>query len=150
MDKKTRAIIIVGCIITFIVVPAVTIYILSNNQAKQQPKDTSKTDNSKKTQLPNRSDSELAKAIADNKSDELTDNGTPIFAIKSVARPATGWYVVTIRLLDDPQGTNPAKMLLQDDADSGLTVLLGPGTSFPNETTESIGVPDVVAKELNK
>jgi hypothetical protein len=148
MDKKTRTIIIVGCIVTFIIVPAVTIFILSKNNTKQQPKDTSKVDNSKKTQLPNRSNDELLKAIANNKSDELTDNGTPIFAIKSVSKPVTGWYVVTIRLLDDPQGTNPAKMLLQDTG--SLSVLLGPGTSFPSETTESIGVPDVVAQELNK
>jgi hypothetical protein len=149
MDKKTRTIIIIGCIVTFVIVPAVTVFLLSNNTTKQQTKDTSKVDESPKKQLPNRSDSELLKAIADNKSDELTDNGTPIFGIKSVARPIAGWYVVTIHLLDDPQGTNPAKMLLQDDGDN-LSVLLGPGTSFPSETTESIGVPDVVAKELNQ
>jgi hypothetical protein len=149
MDKKTRTIIIIGCIVTFVIVPAVTIFLLSkNNATKQQPKDMSKVDNSSKTKLPDRSNDELLKIIADTKSDELTDNGKPIFGIKSVSQPAAGWYVVTIHLLDDPQGTNPAKMLVQDTG--SLAVLLGPGTSFPSETTESIGVPDVVAKELNK
>jgi hypothetical protein len=151
MDKKTRAIIIIGCIVTFIVVPAVTVFLLSKNQPAEPSKNAPNSDDSSNTKLPDRSNAELAKAIATQKTD-LTDNGEPIFAIKAVARPITAWYIVTIHLIDDPEGNNPAKMLLHDSGDKsgGLRVLLGPGTSFPEESTETIGVPDVVARELNK
>ena len=148
MDKRTRLVIIIGCIVTFIIVPAVTLFILTKNDTNQRAKNASKVDTSKQTQLPNRSTEELTSAIANSES-SLTEGGKPTFAISTVTKPTAGWYVVTIHLLNDPEGTNPAKMLVQDDGDR-LSVLLGPGTSFPTETTQSIGVPDVVAEELNK
>jgi hypothetical protein len=142
MDKKTRNLIIIGSIVTFIVVPVAATLLLSRSQ---QPQDTDTAPpTSDVANLPNRSNDELAAAIKDQ-SDALAE--VP-FVVVDVKKPQKGWYIVIIRNQDDPDGLNPAKVLLQDTT-AGLSVLLGPGTAFPAESTQSIGVPDDVARELN-
>ena len=142
MDKKTRNLLIIGSIITFVVVP-IAAYLLLNRSS--QPSDSGVTPpTSDVANLPDRSSDDLKKAIKDQSS-EL---GEVDFVITNVKKPQKGWYVVTIHTVDDPEGLNPAKLLLQDTT-AGLNVLMGPGTDFPAEDTQAIGVPDNVAKELN-
>lgn len=143
MDKKTRTLLIIGSIITFIVVPITATLILS--QVNKQPEDPAIVSNPE--QLPERSQDELKKAITDQ-STELSGENAVAFTITNVKQPEKGWYVVTIRTDDDPEGLNPAKVLLQD-VGGRINLLLGPGTSFSTETTQQVGVPDAVAQELN-
>lgn len=142
MDTTTKRILIIGSIITFIIVPVAAYLIL--NRTNQQADTGTAPATSDVANLPARSDDELATAIKDQ-SDALSE--VP-FVVMQVKKPQKGWYVVIIRNQDDPDGQNPAKVLLQDTT-AGLSVLLGPGTAFPSESTQSIGVPDDVAKELN-
>jgi len=152
MDKKTRTIIIVGCIVTFLVIPAVTALILS--RLYQKPQDQTQQAKTNPTQnsptLPKRSNDELTSAIT-NKNPDLVSDGKPTFTLVNASNPLPGWYVVTIRDLSDVDGTNPAKLLIQDTGnnETGLNVLLGPGTAFPAEVTDPLGIPGPVVKELN-
>lgn len=141
MDKNTRLIIIIGSIVTFIIVPVVATLLLSNTS---RPQDTEQ-DSTSITELKDRSNDELHKAIKEQ-SPELAE--VP-FVIAKSTQPQKGWYVVTIRAEDDPEGQNPARLLLQD-TNNGLSLLLGPGTSFEENATDPVGVPDNVAEELNK
>ncbi len=141
MDKTTRNIIIAGSIITFIVIPIIATFILSRTN---QPQDVEQ-DSTSVTELKDRSNDELHEAI-EAQSPELADFP---FVITKATQPQKGWYVVTIRAEDDPSGQNPARLLLQD-TNNGLSLLLGPGTSFDANATDPVGVPDNVAEELNK
>lgn len=142
MDKKTRNLIIIGSIITFVIVP-IAAYLILNRGSQPTSTDTTPA-TSDVANLPNRPNDELAAAIK-KQSPDLAE--VP-FVITDVKKPQKGWYIVIIRNQDDPDGLNPAKLLLQDTT-AGLSVLLGPGTEFPAESTQSIGVPDDVARELN-
>lgn len=145
MNSKTRLTIIIGCIITFVVVPVVAVLIFSSLQPK--PVDNSRKDVSV---LPDKSNQELLDAILLNNPELKSDQG-PTIAIMNVAKPEKGWYVVTIRQIDDTAGDNPAKVLLFDSGvgSNSLRVLLGPGTDFPVETTRPLGIPQKVLTELN-
>lgn len=141
MDKKTRTIIIIGLTVTFLIVPVVTWFVLSqqNSDQSQPPQ----------TQPEERSNDEITDAIIQSNQGLSTDDG-PIFAISDVKIPQTGWYIVTIHTNDDPEGHNPAKVLLYDyGQNGGLRVMLGPGTSFPQDVTQPLGIPDAIARELN-
>lgn len=144
MDTKTRNILIIGSIITFIVVPIAATLILA--QVNKQPAEPAIVTNPE--QLPERSNDDLQKAITEQSS-ELGGENAIAFTITNVKQPEKGWYVVTVRTDDDPEGLNPAKLLLQDTGDR-ISLLLGPGTSFSPETTQQVGVPDAVAQELNR
>ncbi len=142
MDKKTRTVIIIGSIITFIIVPIAAGLIFSALQHPQQNPTTQP--------LTNRSAEEIQTAIIQKNSD-LSDNNKPTFAIAKTSNPQPGWYIITIRANDDPEGLNPAKLLLYDTGGKdGLKVLLGPGTSFTNDVTEPLGIPTSIVEELNK
>lgn len=145
MDKRTRITIIVGSIITFIVVPIVAALIFSASQPK-----TEKIVKEDVSTLPDKTDKELLDAMVAN-DPSLSTDGKPNIAIINVIKPEKGWYVVNIRQIDDVSGENPAKILLHDTGigTQSLSTLLGPGTDFPQETTQSLGVPDSVMKELN-
>jgi hypothetical protein len=146
MDKKIRNTIIGGVIISFIIVPAVTIFTLSIVNPKPTEVDTTPD---RKITVSNRSNDELSAAIVDQQS-SLVSDGQPIFAIVKVDKPQTSWYIVTIRGLEDTEASNPAKVLLQDNgSEIGLKVLLGPGTQFPSDVTQPLGIPDPVVEELN-
>jgi len=143
MNRK-RLIIIATC--TVLLVGALVAYYFINqaNQAKQQSQEESS--------IPaNRSNNELTLAIA-AQAPELADNGQPVFVIDSVKKPLAGWYIVTMYQKDDPGKTNPARILLQDRGSNkgGLQVVMGPGTAFPDEETKAYGIPEPVAKELDK
>jgi hypothetical protein len=146
MDKRTRTIVIIGCIVTFIIVPLGAIWIFSSLQPKTE--NVTKEDVST---LPDKTDKELLDAMVSN-DPTLVTGGKPNIAIINVVKPEKGWYIVNVRQLDDIDGENPAKVLLQDTGTSShsLSTLLGPGTDFPEETTQSLGIPDSVMKELNK
>lgn len=145
MDKKTRIIIIVGSIITFVIVPIVTALIISQNQ---QPVDDDRAVVENPQQLPERSNDDLAKAINDQSQELKSEDGNYTFVILNVKQPEKGWYVVTIRAADDTsENPNTALVVLQDTGH--LQLLLGPGTSFSQELTQSLGIPDTVARELN-
>jgi hypothetical protein len=147
MDKKTRTTIIIGGILTFIIVPLVTAFIFSQMQPKPTPPVVKKD----VSVLPDKTDKELLDVITTT-DPSLTSNGEPSIAIMSTAIPEKGWYVVTVRQIDDVDGENPAKILLHDSGagSNSVSVLLGPGTDFPDETTQSLGIPDKVLAELNK
>lgn len=142
MDRK-RLLIIVSCV-ALLVLGLVAYYFIN---AANQPKAATESSSS----IPeNRSTNELTLAIAAQAA-ELAENGQPIFTIDSVKKPLASWYVVTMYLKDDPQKTNPAKILLQDHgSNGGLEVVLGPGTAFPSEETQAYDIPQPVAEELNK
>lgn len=141
MDKKTRTTIIIGLIVTFLIVPLVTWFVLSQqNGDHSQPT---------QTQPEARSNEEITDAIIESNQGLSADNG-PIFTISDVKIPQTGWYIVTIHTNDDPEGRNPAKVLLYDyGQNGGLRVMLGPGTSFPQDVTQPLGIPDAITRELN-
>jgi hypothetical protein len=144
MEKQTKQLIIIGTIITFIIVPVVATLIIT----KMSPApDTSIP--VVETPLAVRSNDELKQAIQADKP-ELTADNKPTFMISNSKNPQRGWYIVTIHLTDDPEGTNPARILMYDyGKDGGIQIVLGPGTDFSPETTEARGIPDAVAKELN-
>jgi hypothetical protein len=146
MDKRTRTIIIIGSIATFIIVPLAAIWIFSS----LQPKVVTVTKEDVST-LPDKTDKELLDAIVTN-DPSLASDGKPNIAIISTIKPEKGWYVVNVRQIDDINGDNPAKVLLHDTGigTQSLSTLLGPGTDFPEETTQSLGIPDSVMEELNK
>lgn len=146
MDKKTRTIIIVGSIITFLIVPVVATLIFS--QATKPADDSADVTT---PPLKSRSNDELARAIAADQPDNLTDeNGEPNFVISKVNNPQEGWYIATMHFKYDTEASNPAKTLLYDQGEgAGLKVIVGPGTSFPAEVTEPLGIPETIAKELN-
>lgn len=141
MDKKTRTTIIIGLIVTFLIVPVATWFVLSQQNGDQiRPT---------QTQPEARSNEEITDAIIQSNQD-LSTNDSPTFTISDVKTPQTGWYIVTIHTNDDPEGRNPAKVLLYDyGQNGGLRVMLGPGTSFPQDVTQPLGIPDAIAKELN-
>jgi hypothetical protein len=142
MNSKKRNLIIIASIVIFVIAPIV-IYAVTRqtNQTTPQP------DTSVSTA---RSNQEITSAIITDQPG-LANNGQPIFAIQHVSRIEERWYIVTIRNNDDPEGLNAAKVLLRDQGkDQGLTMLLGPGTSFPSEVTQSLDLPGPVAEELNK
>jgi hypothetical protein len=145
MNKKTRIIIIIGSIVTFILVPLVASLIFSSLQPKKE--DLTKKDVSS---LPDKTDKELLDAIAAN-DQSLTTDGKPNIAIINTVKPQKGWYIVSVRQIDDINGDNPAKILLHDTGigTNSLSTILGPGTDFPQETTQSLGIPDSVVKALN-
>lgn len=142
--KYTRLIIIIGCIITFIIVPAAAYFTFA-------PKNTGSMQNIPAKDLPNRSQSDISTAIT-NKMPELMDSDSkPTFTITKVERLEKVWYVVFLRTNDDVSNSNPFKALLYDNGSKeGLSVLLGPGTAFPENESQQIGVPSSIAKELNK
>ena len=143
--KHTRLIIIIGCIVTFIIVPSVTYYILT-------PKDTSgSTKNVPAKDLPDRSQSDISTAIT-NKVPELMDNdGKPTFTITKMERLQKAWYVIFLRTNDDTTNSNPFKALVYDGGSKdGLSVLLGPGSAFPEDEALKLGIPSEIVKELNK
>ncbi len=141
MDKKTRLVIIIGSIITFIIVPVAAGLLFSTLQRPKAP--------TLQPILVERSSGEIKAAIIKSQPD-LADNNTPIFSITKTSRPQPEWYIITIRNNDDPEGSNPAKVLLFDSGGTdGLNVLLGPGTSFPSDVTEPLKIPEPIVKELN-
>lgn len=146
MDRKTRTILIIGSIVTFVIVPAVTMFVVSYFSQKPQEQTTSVS-----TSSTDRSNDDFIAVITSKNSDLVSDN-KPTFSIMDVVKPQNGWYIVTIRDSSDTNGTNPAKILFQDTGNTkpGLSILLGPGTSFPSDVTEPLGIPEAVLKELNK
>lgn len=147
MDKKTRTLIIIGGIVTFVIVPVVATLIFSQ---ANKPADDSADQISKP--LAERSNEELTEAVAQAQPDNLTDeNGNPNFVISDVKKPQAGWYIVKMHFKYDTEGLNPAKALLYDyGQDAGLKLMIGPGTSFTSEETEPLGIPDAITKELNE
>lgn len=142
MDNKKRNLIIVVSIIIFVVVP-IAIYIVASLTNKPTPE----PDNSVGNQ---RTEQEITSTIAANKPELVVDD-KPVFAIERVERVEQRWYIVTIRNNDDPEGLNAAKVLLYDGGKSdGLSLVLGPGTSFPAEVTQAYDLPGPVAEELNR
>jgi hypothetical protein len=146
MDKTTRTLLIIGSIITFVIVPVAATLIFSALNQPAPSNDPQTT--ADLPSLPERSQEELADALAEQSPELIDGDGNRIFAIFDIQHPEPGWYIVKIRNLDDPDATNPAKVLVQDTGI--LLVLLGPGTTFPIESTRSIGVPDAIAEELNQ
>jgi len=142
MDRSNRTLIIIGIIVAFIVVPVATWLVLSQlNSTDQQA--------SQPQPLEERTNQEIVDAIMQS-SPNLSNNGEPTFTISNVGKPQAGWYIATIHTNDDPEGRNPAKVLLYDyTQNGGLRVLLGPGTSFPTEVTQPLGIPESIAEELN-
>lgn len=142
MQKKTRTIIIIGSIVVLIaLIAGVSFAIYQTNQ----PTTTVEVS------LKDRTNDELSSAITTNRP-ELINSGKPTFVIVDVKKPQTGWYIVTVRDQADTEGTNPAKLLLHSlgNGSNDLKVLIGPGTSFPNEDLQAWDVPGPVAEELNK
>lgn len=141
MDRKNRILIIIGLIVSFVVVPVITWLILST---------ISSTSESPQSETVEKSEQDITNAIVQNNA-QLSSDGEPTFIISDISIPQTKWYIVTIHTKDDPEGLNSAKILLYDyGADAGgLKVLLGPGTSFPSDITQPLGVPDSIAQELN-
>ena len=150
MDRKTLTIIIVGCIITFLIVPIATLLIVEHfsKQPASNNGNSSQTSSNNNTIPSNRSNDEITAVIVAKHPELSSDNG-PIFVIMNVTKPALGWYVVKVRMQDDAEGTNSARILLQDTPQKGLQMLLGPGTSFPDDVTQPLGIPTVVSQELN-
>jgi hypothetical protein len=143
MDKKTR-IIIIGSIVTFIFTLFIATFIFSHSH--QNP---SQSVVKSLPMLPKRSDTELLNAITSS-NPSFIQGTQPTIAIVSVAKPQIGWYVVTLRQTSDPTGGNPAKMLVHDlGSNTGLEVLLGPGTDFPSDVTNPLHLPPSVLSELN-
>jgi hypothetical protein len=142
MDRSNRTLIIIGIVVAFVVVPVATWIVLSQlNTTNEQPQQSQP--------LEERTNQEIVSAIVQS-SPNLSNNGDATFAISNVAQPQSGWYIATIHTNDDPEGRNPAKVLLYDYAQNGgLKVLLGPGTSFPKDVTQPLGIPDSIAQELN-
>lgn len=142
--KNTRLIIIIGCIVTFIIVPAIAYFAL-------MPKDTSGGTNIAAQNLPDRSHADISTAITNKVPELMDDNSKPTFTITKVVRLEKVWYVVYLRTNDDTSNSNPFKALIYDNGSKeGLSVLLGPGSAFPEDETQQIGVPSSIAKELNR
>ena len=72
----------------------------------------------------------------------LTDSaGQPTFGIVKTISPLAGWYVVSITI---PQSQPMKVILLQtNDPNNPLTVVAGPGTSFPADV---VSLPEAVRK----
>ncbi len=72
----------------------------------------------------------------------LTDAaGQPTFGIVKTISPLAGWYVVSITI---PQSQPMKVILLQtNDPNNPLTVVAGPGTSFPADV---VSLPETVRK----
>lgn len=70
-------------------------------------------------------------------------DGQVHFGITGIKNPIPGWYIVTISVA----GTGPSKVIFQQTGVAGypLTVVAGPGTSFPPEV---IHIPDAVRSAL--
>lgn len=142
MDKSNRTLVIIGIIVAFVVVPVATWLVLSQlNTTSEQP--------AQPQTLAERTDGEILDAIVQS-NENLSSDGQATFAISKISKPQTGWYIATIHTKDDPEGRNSAKVLLYDyGQNGGLRVMLGPGTSFPKDVTQPLGIPDSIAEELN-
>lgn len=70
-------------------------------------------------------------------------DGKVRFGITSVKQPLPGWFIVTIV----KTGVEPNKVIFQqtNNPDNPLTIVAGPGTSFP---PEFVSLPDAVRKAL--
>jgi hypothetical protein len=118
-------------------------FVLSN--LNQKPK----TVTSENNMLPNRSNSDLI-AVVIKDVPSMGIDGKPTFVIGDTKKLHNVWYVLTIYTNEDTAKTNPGKILIHDSGNNGLAVILGPGSSFPNDETQPLGIPDDVAAELNR
>jgi hypothetical protein len=134
MDKgmsKTTIRIIIGLIISLIVVPIVVVSILnsvSNTNSQQL------TNNP-----PERSNDEVAAAIAKSNSYLHDSKGKPTFKLLKVKRLANNWYMAWI-------DSATTKVLINDPSLSAnnMRVLLGPAATFDVSDTYSKGIPQQV------
>ena len=144
-NSKTRKLIIIGCIVSFLVVPILTVLILSRlHKPAAEPAPASTVE-----RLAPKSNGDLTAAIV-HRIPSLKSGNDPIFVIVNAVTPQKNWYVITIRHKDDPSGNNLAKVLLKDCGGSlGLVALLGPDIQFNPTVMQANAIPDVVATEMN-
>lgn len=95
------------------------------------------------TPLPPPTTQQLYNIIIQNDAVPMKANGQPDFGITNVKQPLPGWFVVTIQ----KNGLEPAKIILKQTGNSSspLTVVAGPGTSFPKN---DVSIPDAVRRAL--
>lgn len=144
MDKSTKRIIVIGCLVCFVVLPlGISLWAVYSSQHQAAPQVTTVTP-------PQRTDTELLSAITTSLPAYVDSNGKPLITIIKTTHPQPNWYIVTMKLISD-SSDNYAKVLINDPytSDKGLHVILGPGTSFSSDDTAGKGVPDSVLKELN-
>ncbi|MFZ0831643.1 MAG: hypothetical protein WAM92_00895 [Mycobacterium sp.] len=93
------------------------------------------------------SDQQIEQALRPGNAFLFADDGRARFHVTKVIEAQPGWYVVTIEL-DDVE-TEPGKVILRQytSPDGPLTVVAGPGTSFP---PDSVSLPDAVREALPK
>lgn len=119
------------------VVPGKTI---SSAQIDQQDK---QTDTTTAVQQPAPSNDTFYNAIVQSGGIAPDSQGHVSFGIVSTKNPQPGWYIVTIR----SGNLSPAEVIFKqtNDPNNPLTIVAGPGTSFP---PEYVSLPDEVRKAL--
>lgn len=134
--KKSTIWIIIGFVLSLLVVPLIVYGILvATNSASSS---TELTNNP-----PQRTDSQVADAIAKSNVYLRTDDGKPDFDLLKVDRLAGNWYMAWI----DDQDT---KVLVNDPAvnPDSMKLVLGPASTFDESAIYSIGIPADIFKEF--
>lgn len=129
--SKTTIRIIIGLVISLIVVPLVVVAILNSTSGTNSPQLTNNP--------PERSNDEVAAAIAKSNAYLHDSKGEPTFKLLKVKRLANNWYMAWI-------DSATTKVLINDPSLSAnyMRVLLGPSTTFDASDTYSKGIPQQV------
>lgn len=152
MDKRKLYIFLAVIAIFAMIIAAAVLYFTTNSQNTSIPSKTSNTGDTQ-TIPPLRTRDELMKVILAQKPSLIGSDGKPrVEMTQDPQRLENNWYVVRLELLN--VHTDPAKILLYDKGGdvSSVKLVLGPGTSFPDEVFTDINpkVPEVVRSEMNR
>lgn len=129
--SKTTIRIIIGLVISLIVVPVVVIAMLTSVSGSNSQQLTNNP--------PERSNDEVAAAIAKSNQYLHNSNGEPTFKLLKVKRLANNWYMAWI-------DSATTKVLVNDPSLSAdnMRVILGPAAAFDASDTYSKGIPQQV------
>jgi len=129
--SKTTIRIIIGLVISLVVVPIVVVAILTSVSGTNSQQLTNNP--------PERSNDEVAAAIAKSSQYLHDSKGEPTFKLLKVKRLANNWYMAWI-------DSATTKVLVNDPSLSAtyMRVLLGPAATFDASDTYSKGIPQEV------
>ncbi|MGB4762532.1 MAG: hypothetical protein WBP12_04225 [Candidatus Saccharimonas sp.] len=148
-NQRKRMLIIIIILVVITIVTAAIYFTSTRNQTTLQGTEGQ----SKGTPPPLRTKDELLAAILKQQpSLKDSDGSSRVRVVDTPQRLDNNWYIIQLELIDVT--TDHAKVLLYDSGSdaSSIKLILGPGTSFPDDTFDNIDppVPAIVRTEMNR